>query len=94
MYKIVFHQKVVTEDLKGLDRNELEKIFKAIKEKLVTSPIQFGKPLKKELKGYYRLRVDFYRIVYKIIKHEITVSVIKVGKRKDNEVYDEAMKRI
>jgi len=94
MYKIVLHKKVYSEDLKELDKGEVEKIFKALKEKLGRDPIQFGKPLREALKGYYRLRVDFYRVVYKVVKQEVTVSVIKIGKRKDNEVYEDAVKRL
>ena len=94
MYKITLHKKVLSEDLEGLDKAEVEKIFKAVKGKLGTDPIHFGKPLKEELKGYYRLRVDFYRVVYQVKKHEVTVFVLKIGKRKDDEVYNEAVKRL
>lgn len=94
MYKIVLHEQVLSKDFKELDKPEIEKIFRAIKEKLETDPLTFGKPLRKGLKGYYRLRVDFYRVIYKIIKHEVVVSVIKIGKRRDSEVYEYARKRV
>jgi mRNA interferase RelE/StbE len=94
MYKIVLHKEVLSKDLKELGPYETEKIFKVIKEKLEIDPIHFGKPLRKELKGYYRLRVDFYRVIYEIKNQEVTVFVLKVGKRKDNEVYKAALKRL
>ena len=93
MYKIVLHEQVLSKDFKELDKPEIEKIFRAIKEKLETDPLTFGRPLRKELKGYYRLRVNFYRVIYKILKQEVVVSVIKIGKRKDSEVYEDARKR-
>ncbi len=74
MYKITLHKKVLSEDLEGLDKADVEKIFKAVKEKLGTDPVHFGKPLREELKGYYRLRVDFYRVVYQVKKQEVTVD--------------------
>lgn len=94
MYKIVLHKKVITEDIKELGKHETERIFKAIKNKLTSDPISFGKPLKLGLKNYFRLRIDFYRVVYKVKKQEITVFIIKIGKRKDGEVYEDAMERI
>jgi mRNA-degrading endonuclease RelE of RelBE toxin-antitoxin system len=39
---------------------------KAIRERLETDPISYGKPLRKNLNGYRRLRVGRYRIIYKI----------------------------
>jgi len=94
MYKIFFRKEIFSEDFKGLSHHEFEKILKPIKKKLSTEPLLFGKALQRELKGYFRLRVDFYRVIYKIDKNKILVSIIKIGKRKDNEVYEEAIRRL
>ena len=63
---------------------------KAIETKLMVDPIQFGLPLKKNLKGLMKLRVGNYRIVYSIQKKTVMVFVIKIGHRK--EVYKKASK--
>ncbi len=94
MYRIVLHQQVLSKDLKDLDSHEIERIFRAIKGKLEMNPVQFGKPLRKDLKGYYRLRVDFYRIIYQINKGNVTVFIIKIGKRKEDDAYVDAQKRL
>lgn len=42
-----------------------------------------GVPLRRELKGFYKLRVGDYRIVYDILRERITVVVVGIGHRKD-----------
>ena len=49
----------------------------------MTDPLKFGLPLRRNLKGYMKLRVGDYRIVYSISKKTVTVHVIKIGHRKD-----------
>lgn len=94
MYKVFYHKLVLKDDFKKLSENERKKIVKAIKNKLRTEPEVFGKPLGADLKGYYRLRVDFYRIIYRIDKGKVLVFVVKVGLRKDSGAYLEAAKRL
>lgn len=93
MYQVIYHDGV-QEDLKSLTRKDQQKIISAIEKKLFTRPDYFGKPLRKELKGYYRLRVEHYRIVYQVQKNKILVFVIHIGQRKDSKVYEEALRRI
>jgi len=50
--------------------------------------------LRGEFHGYWKLRVGEYRVVYKIEKDRIVVKVIKVGIRRDFEVYDDLIRRI
>jgi mRNA-degrading endonuclease RelE of RelBE toxin-antitoxin system len=85
---------VIQEDFSGLSIKDRKKIFGVIEKKLFVNPEVFGKPLRKGLQGFYRLRVDFYRVIYSIKKKEVTVYVIKVGKRKDGGVYEEELKRL
>ena len=94
MWEVKIHPLVLTEDLKGLDLRLRRKIFHAIQEKLTTDPENYGKPLVGEFKGYYRLRVEDYRIIYRIVKKEIQVLVLKIGIRRDDEVYRELFKRL
>ena len=85
MYKVIYHQLVKKEDLSGIPKTDLEQIFKAIQKKLCRAPKEFGKPLKKSLKGLMRLRIGKYRVL---------VWVIKIGLRRNSEVYIEASKRL
>ena len=94
MFKIFYHKLVLTKDFKKLSDAEKRKIIKAIKQKLEYNPEDFGKPLTGDLKGYYRLRVDFYRIIYRIDKGRVIVFIVKIGLRKNMEAYLEASKRI
>lgn len=54
---------------------------KAIKERLSSNPEKYGEPLKKGLRGYRKLRVENYRIIYKIERK--TVIILKIGHRKE-----------
>lgn len=93
MYQLIYHELIET-DLKRFSKPDRQKIRQAIYKKLKTRPDFFGKPLWKELKGYYRLRVEDYRIVYQIQAEKITVFVIHIGFRRDDEVYKEALRRL
>lgn len=56
-------------------------IIRAI-DSLATDPYR-GYALRKELKGFYKLRVGDYRIVYDIRRRQVTVVVIGIGHRRD-----------
>ncbi len=64
-------------------------IQKLIKEKLlllVENPELLKnniKPLKGEYKGKFRLRVNQYRIVFKIQDEELIVIIVRIGHRKE-----------
>ena len=45
-----------------------------------------AKPLDGELTGYYRLRIDRYRVIYTINEKIVTVVIVRVGQR-DNDPY-------
>ena len=57
-------------------------------------PEGFGSPLRSEFAGYWKLRVDDYRVVYTVKKDKVLVKVIKNGARKDFEAYEALIKRI
>lgn len=59
-----------------------EMIRNAIEKKLTVNPISFGKPLQYSLKGYRRLRVGDYRVVYTIIDDKVLVFIIDIDHRK------------
>jgi mRNA interferase RelE/StbE len=66
------------------------RIKKAIEARLATVPHQYGEPLRKTLKGYWKLRVGDYRVVFKIVESE--VWVLGIIHRKD--VYGKIKKRV
>ena len=84
MWKITYKASV-KKDLKSISPDNQYLIKKAIEEKLKSDPLKFGLPLRRSLKGYMKLRVGDYRIIYSIHKKTVTVFVIKIGHRK--EVY-------
>ena len=84
MWKIEY-KKSVKKDLKKLSQDIRYLLKRAIEEKLLVDPVKFGLPLRRSLKGYMKIRVGDYRIIYKIQKKKVTVLVIKIGHRK--EVY-------
>lgn len=73
----------IEDKLKKLPKPIRQMILNSIEKKLTTDPISYGKPLRYSLKGYRRLRVGDYRVVYKIIEDKIIVLIIDIGHRKD-----------
>jgi mRNA interferase RelE/StbE len=59
-------------------------------QKLKFEPIQQGKPLTGDLKGFYSIRVvgQQYRIVYQVKTAQILVVVVGVGRRKEGDKKD------
>ena len=87
MWKIQIHPLVLEKDFSKIDSTVQRKILKAIHKKLSSSPEQYGKPLGGPFKNYWRLRVEDYRVIYRIEKDCVEVFVVKVGIRRDDEVY-------
>lgn len=88
-YSIIFHQEVAR-DILQLSGTLKGRIKTAIMERLLTEPTLYGKPLRATLKGYWKLRVGDYRVVFCITENE--VFVYAVCHRKD--VYDHIHKRL
>ncbi|MEK7562912.1 MAG: type II toxin-antitoxin system RelE/ParE family toxin [Patescibacteria group bacterium] len=74
-----YHQQVVSEDIPALPKKERTRIQKALSEKMTTHPEIFGKPLRRSLKGYRRLRVGEYRVVFRI--EQETIKILAIGHR-------------
>jgi mRNA interferase RelE/StbE len=51
-------------------------IKRALEERLASRPELFGHPLKGSLKGYWKLRVRGYRIVFKLFEDKILILAI------------------
>ena len=87
MRQVRIHRLVLKEDFKKLSPKQSQHILAVIKRKLSLAPEAYGKPLSGEFSGYWRLRVEDFRIIYRIVKDRIEVLVIKVGMRRDAAVY-------
>jgi len=59
--------------------------LRALTDKLLTNPY-LGKPLQKELSGYYSVRHSHYRVIYCVQKEKKWVIIEYVGLR--NRVYE------
>ena len=94
MWQIKIHRLVVNEDLKRIDKSDRLNIIKTIYKKLSIAPEKYGSPLRNELKGYWKLKVSEYRIIYRIENNIIRVLVLKLGIRKKKEVYKEMLLRM
>ena len=88
-FKILYHKDVKHIDLPKVSKEAKIRIRKAIEERLLTKPERYGVPLRGTLKGYWKLRVGDYRIVYKIEKS--TIIILGIRHRKD--IYKEVIKR-
>lgn len=77
MYKIVYHPEVVSKDIPKLSQDWQQKIPHSIESKLITKPEVFGKPLRRSLKNYRKLRVGDYRVIFRIDGKTVIVLVIQ-----------------
>lgn len=85
-YSVDYLESVVKEDIPALPKSIKNTIKKAIENRLTVDPISFGKPLRYSLKGYRRLRVSDYRVVYRIIPEKDAILIVAIKHRK--EVYE------
>lgn len=93
-WKVVFHPLVESEDLPALQKPARRQVLKAIRLRLTADPQSYGEPLRRELFGYWKLRVGDYRVIYKVEKQEVMVLELKIGMRKDSQVYAEMIARL
>jgi mRNA interferase RelE/StbE len=94
MWKIKIHKLVLEKDFKKISQHDRNILLKTIYKKLTINPEQYGAPLRGELKGYWKLKVSHYRVVYRIEKSRVAVLVLKIGMRRDKEVYKEMLLRM
>lgn len=90
MFNVVYHYLVVSHDIPKLSSEWKKKIKRAIEDRLSTHPDLYGRPLRRSLKGYRKLRVDDYRIIFNIEKNTVKILIIQHR----SIVYDEVSKRI
>ena len=83
-FEIIYHPDVPAKDLPRIASDVKLRIKKSIEEKLGSAPQEFGAPLRRTLKGYWKLRVGDYRVIYKVEKR--TVIIFRIGHRR--KVYE------
>jgi mRNA interferase RelE/StbE len=89
-FEIKYHPEIKIVDLPKIDLKNKAMIKKAIEERLITNPEIYGKPLRRTLKGYWKLRVGEYRVIFKVVENKI--MVFGIIHRKD--VYPQVTKRV
>lgn len=94
MYEVLIDELVLSDDFKKIGLHHQRKIVRVIRERLTKDPEKYGEPLRGDLKGYWKLRVGEFRVIYEIRKEQVLVYVIKVGLRRDYEVYRAVLKRL
>ena len=85
-----YHPAVGAEDIPEIPRNLRCRIADAIESRLTLQPHQYGAPLRKTLKSYWKLCVGDYRVVYKVEKDDVLILAIRHRKT----VYDDMLRRI
>ena len=88
-YKLIYHADVKKSDLPKIDNKNKTMIKRAIEERLAMQPEIYGKPLQRTLKGYWKLRVGDYRVVFKISEYDI--FILGIMDRKN--IYSQIEKR-
>jgi len=89
-FDVIYHPDVKKIDVPKLDARSKTMIKRAIEERLATRPELFGRPLRGSLKGYWKLRLGSYRIVFKLSEDKILVLAIVDRKT----VYPQSERRI
>lgn len=84
---IIEYDTEIEEKLRKIPKTIRIRIKDAIEKRLMIAPLDYGKPLIREWKGYRRLRVGDYRIIYKVFEEKIVVFIVEIDHRKS--VYDD-----
>ncbi len=94
MFKVLIDELVIKKDFKKIDTTGQQRIIKTIRKKSTIKPKEFGNPLAGDLKGYWKLRIGEYRVIYEIEEEKVLVYVILVGYRRDEEAYKKVITRL
>jgi len=75
-FEILYQTEVVKDDIPKISPTWRLKIQSAIEEKLGLYPDVYGKPLRRSLKGYRKLRVGDYRVVFRVADTRVLIFAI------------------
>lgn len=88
-YRLVYHPAVASDDVPKIPADIRRRIARAIESRLSEHPERYGRPLSGTLRGYWKLRVGDYRVVFRIVGREVRVFAI----RHRRDVYNEVARR-
>lgn len=80
VYRLAISRQVRTE-IDALPGHVRQRIRRAIAQLAENPRPTEAKPLAGELVGYYRLRIDLYRVIYMIDDDVVLVEVVRVARR-------------
>lgn len=89
-YELLYSDLVVAEDIPKLSKEAKEWIRLSIEKKLKTHPESYGHPLRRNLKGCWKLRVGHYRVLFRVQGKKVFIEMI--GHR--SIVYKNVLKRL
>ena len=89
-YTLRYHPAVRADDIPKISAEARLRIARSIEARLGADPTHFGVPLGGSLRGYWKLRVGDYRVVFKIT--DKTVWILAVLHRRD--VYERVSRRL
>ncbi|MCR4308793.1 MAG: type II toxin-antitoxin system RelE/ParE family toxin [Deltaproteobacteria bacterium] len=89
-YAVKYHPDVKNVDLPPINLKMRERIRRAIESRLMIAPQEYGLPLRKNLRGYWKLRVGDYRVVFKVEGEVVYV----LGIRHRKNIYEDVPGRI
>lgn len=87
---ISYHKEVVKNDIPALPAAMKARLKSAIETNLTMSPEKYALPLRRTLKGYWKLRVGDYRVIFEFERSMIII--LGIGHRKD--IYNGMKNRI
>ena len=82
-YTLRYHPKVAEDDLPEIPANLRGRLGRSIETRLTTNPDRYGLRLRGSLKGYWKLRVGDYRVVFKLVAGEVWIG--RVPLRVEND---------
>ena len=89
-YALRYHPRVIDEDKKRVSVTQWARIGRAIETRLEVAPERYGEPLAGSLRGYRKLRVGDYRVVFAVVAKDVRIIAI-IHRR---EVYGRAARRL
>jgi mRNA interferase RelE/StbE len=72
-------------DLKKIGPSEARKIFAYLDKRIASGahPKEWADPYRRELHGFWKIRIGEYRAVARLHENVLIVQVVKVGNRRD-----------
>jgi len=83
-WRVRFERRALKE-LSKIPRQDQARISKFIHERLLVreNPREIGEPLAGNLSGYWKYRVGDFRLIAMIEDMEITITIIRIGNRRE-----------